>query len=276
MKLTELPIIVADCETTGLNKETDEVIELGCVRVNLEDRRHKILINQLIDPQRSIPPESSGVNGISNAMVRGCPTWSEITPQLREIIGPDVLVVCHNAFFDAAFLKRGLSEDDHPIAWIDTLRLVRHAWPKIGNHKLGTMCYALNIKTLDKVVGYEEYEPHRAAYDAFATANILCEAIEELEIETVDQLIEWSDKPALLHYCPLFKYRDCTWNHVPKHYLTWAHSCRFEGDLGYTIDYWVMKYEELAAKNQADQAAAIKDRAQAPTRARRHYQSLEH
>ena len=252
-------IICFDCETTGLDHDRDEIIEVAAVRVDIVNRHHEVLLNQLVNPEMWIPPESSGVNNITNEMVRGQPTWVDVQPLIRELLNPNMLALAHNAFFDSKFVMRGITELEHrPLEWIDTLRLVRHGWPNVSNHKLTTMIHALDIDTLDNVSEYQHLEAHRAAYDAYATCNILCEAIEKLEINSVEDLVKVSNKPALMHNCPLFKYKDQPWEKVPYSYLKWAHGCNFDGDLGYTVNYYLMRIEKIRHNNAKRQLLELK------------------
>ena len=66
---------VADTETTGVNVD-DKVVEVGWIEI---DENFNIIsqVESLIDPERFISPESSGIHGLVNADVENSPTIEE-------------------------------------------------------------------------------------------------------------------------------------------------------------------------------------------------------
>ncbi len=94
-----------DLETTGL-KKTDRVIEVGLI-----DAQGRVLFSTLVNPGQPIPPESSAINGITDADVADAPAWEGIKPRLGRLLANRV-IVAHNAKFEAKFLPA-----DWPIAW---------------------------------------------------------------------------------------------------------------------------------------------------------------
>lgn len=88
-----------DTETTGV-RSTAEVIEI-C----LLDHTGEVLLDSLVRPRLSIPPESTKVHGIDNGMVANAPTWVELWPQVQAIIENRPLGI-YNADFDLRLLKQ--------------------------------------------------------------------------------------------------------------------------------------------------------------------------
>jgi len=71
-----------DTETTGLSPASgDAVVEIAIV-----DSGGRAVLNTLVDPGRNIPWQATNVHGITNDMVRGRPTLSQLMPQIRQII----------------------------------------------------------------------------------------------------------------------------------------------------------------------------------------------
>ncbi|MDE5654698.1 MAG: hypothetical protein K2I46_03725, partial [Clostridia bacterium] len=68
--------VVFDLETTGLNTETDDIIELGAVK--LEEGKIVEYYNTLVDPKRSIPEGASKVNNIYDADVKNAPYIEDV------------------------------------------------------------------------------------------------------------------------------------------------------------------------------------------------------
>ncbi len=88
-----------DTETTGLD-ERAEIVELAVVNVEGE-----ALIDTLIKPTSLIPPEATGLHGISNEMVAAAPDWYDIYPKVRSLLcGRNI--IAYNAPFDARMLAQ--------------------------------------------------------------------------------------------------------------------------------------------------------------------------
>lgn len=85
-----MDFVVLDLETTGLDCQRDEIIEIGGVRIS-----HGILCEEfatLIQPKRSIPEKITWLTGIDDEMVRGMPEFSQVLPQLESFLAGAVLV----------------------------------------------------------------------------------------------------------------------------------------------------------------------------------------
>src|SRR3954471_23987129 len=95
-------IAFVDLETTGTAPTGDRITEIGIVRV--EDGELVEEWSSLVNPERSIPEEIQALTGITNAMVRGKPTFSEIRREVMERLEGH-LFIAHNARFDYGFLK---------------------------------------------------------------------------------------------------------------------------------------------------------------------------
>ena len=176
--LEDAAFVVLDFETTGLNPNMDEIIEIGAVR--LERGKEVGEFSQLIDPGRAIPEKVVELTGINSAMLAGQPTLAEVFPKFAEFLEGAVLVA-HNASFDMAFLRRAFQrfgrELDAPI--LDTLALARNAYKELRNHKLGTVCKHLDVSLKNA---------HRAVHDARATGLVLLKTLERLNVARLDDI----------------------------------------------------------------------------------------
>ena len=96
---------VLDTETTGLSARTDEIIEIGIVKV----RDNKIVdrYSQLIKPKKKISRFITDLTGITNEMVKGKPSILEVEDEFLSFIGSDI-IIGHNTSFDIRF-QSGLS-----------------------------------------------------------------------------------------------------------------------------------------------------------------------
>ena len=183
--LTGYRVLGFDLETTGLNPRSDRIVQYALIGSDV-DGSH---INQtaLVNPRRSIPPESSRVHGITDEDVKGESEFSEHLPELIKLIS-DAVIVGHNVSrFDWRFLElecmRAGFEVPVPRAIIDTLTLARKL--KIpGRHALGSLCarYDINIA-----------RAHSADADAGATLLLLWSMMQSHPKEFRGELDELQD-----------------------------------------------------------------------------------
>ena len=186
----EASYVVFDIETTGLKAATDEITEIGAVKI--ENGRITDRFSQLINPGRPIPPRITELTGITDEMVADMPSIEEVLPKFLEFC-IDCVVVAHNAGFDTGFIRQksarcGLKFNNKIV---DTLRLSRELFPENAKHTLDAVA-----KRLD--VSLENH--HRAVDDAEATAEIFLKFMQiikernretgEINIDTKPELIK--------------------------------------------------------------------------------------
>jgi DNA polymerase-3 subunit epsilon len=105
---TELkPALFVDVETTGLDHQNDEIIELAMVpfRYGTDGEIYEMgdVFQAFNQPRKPISPEITRLTGITNEMVVG----KAIDPSEVEAFAKDaVLVLAHNAAFDRRFIER--------------------------------------------------------------------------------------------------------------------------------------------------------------------------
>ncbi|MFC3616659.1 exonuclease domain-containing protein [Lutimaribacter marinistellae] len=166
-KLSDLCFVVFDTETTGLLPHKDEIVQIGAVRV----LRGRIIegeeLNTLVDPGRPIPPASTKVHRITDAMVAGAPDIAEAGRAFHQFAN-DAVIVAHNAPFDMAFLRRHAGRIgvnwDHPI--LDTVLVSAVLFGAGETHTLDALCDRLEVEIPQAL-------RHTALGDARATAEVL-------------------------------------------------------------------------------------------------------
>lgn len=94
-----------DTETTGLSPARGDAI----VEVAIVDSNGQAVLDTLVNPNRSIPWYATKVHGITDEMVRGRPTLSQLMPKIRQIISNKVVVI-YNSSFDTPFFPGRLKE----------------------------------------------------------------------------------------------------------------------------------------------------------------------
>jgi DNA polymerase III subunit epsilon len=163
--------IVFDTETTGLDKNSDRVIEIGAVElVNRfsTGRRFHVFIN----PQgKQVHPDAERIHGINNAQLADKPVFADIVDGFLDFIDGAKLVA-HNASFDTEFINAEFTRLELPLVEqsivIDTLLLARRKHP-MGPNSLDGLCKRYNIDN-----------SHRTLHGALLDAELLAEVYLEL------------------------------------------------------------------------------------------------
>ncbi|MCR9125825.1 MAG: 3'-5' exonuclease [Rhodobacteraceae bacterium] len=170
--LRDLTFMVFDSETTGLNPETDAVVQLGAVRVVNGRIVPGEVFETLVDPGRPIPAAATRVHGIGDDMVRGAPDMAHACAALHAF-ARGATIVAHNAPFDMAFVHRetGVSFDN-PV--LDTVHLSAVVFGGSADHTLDAICDRLSIEIPEAL-------RHTALGDAMATAQALVAMLPVLE-----------------------------------------------------------------------------------------------
>lgn len=153
--------VVLDVETTGLDPNQDQIIEIAAVR--LEKGQITGQLHTLVNPGRPIPPYIQKLTGINDAMVREAPRLTEILPGLLDFMS-EAIPAGHNGSFDLAFLNRALGTTAWHRPLLDTLTLSRILYPCLPSYRL---------EFLSQKFSLEVTEHHRALGDVLATVQLL-------------------------------------------------------------------------------------------------------
>jgi len=172
--LSQLTFVAFDVETTGLDSQTDKIVQVGAVRF---DRRGAgETYEQLVNPGRRVPEEALAIHGITDAMLAAGPPMREVLPRVVRFFGDSVLVA-HNAqfdigFFEAAFAEAGVEPPPNPI--LCTRELAHRIFPGLPDYKLTTLVRVLNIRA---------GRHHRALADASCDAEIFRRCLDHIDSE---------------------------------------------------------------------------------------------
>lgn len=188
LPLKQLDMVVFDTETTGLKlRSGDSIISIGACRI-LQGR---LLANerfeQLVNPGRPIPPESTQIHGLTDLDVQKSPPLTIVLPRFRSFVGQAILVA-HNAAFDLLALNQQAQEAgvtfNMPV--LDTLLLSRAIDPDFEGHGLDALAERFQIQIPQGL-------RHTALGDAQATAELLLYLLPRLEargITTLDEALK--------------------------------------------------------------------------------------
>jgi DNA polymerase III subunit epsilon len=164
--LSGMDLVVVDVETTGLLPETATIIEIGAVRLRGAQVTGEFF--SLVDPATPIPPDITGLTGITDAMVSQAP-GAPVALASFLTFATGCVLVAHNAPFDLGFLTSGCRSsgiDWPPAAVLDTAVLARLmlSADQVPDCKLATLAGFFAARTVPS---------HRALADARATADVL-------------------------------------------------------------------------------------------------------
>lgn len=174
----DLPIVVFDFETTGLDVRTSRIIEIGAVK--FVGQKEVARFSQLVDPGVKLHKDITQITGIDDAMLLGQPKMQQVLPAFHEFLMGS-LCVAHNAEFDVGMLfhesyRLGITCDYTVLC---TLKLSR-ALVKIERR---------NLDALAAHFGLEFESRHRSIGDILVTAQVLWRILSEHpELSTMGSL----------------------------------------------------------------------------------------
>ncbi|OGN62152.1 MAG: DNA polymerase III subunit epsilon [Chlamydiae bacterium RIFCSPHIGHO2_12_FULL_49_11] len=201
--------IYYDTETTGVKADKDRIIEIAFYDATLQKK-----YCTFIDPKMPIPPESSQISGITDAMVRGAPAFHEVIDAMLEFCSGDAYLIAHNNdAFDFFFLQEEFKRTERQLPeykYIDTLKWARRYRPDLPKHSL---------QYLREVYQVGERTAHRALDDVMVLFEIFTHMIGDLPIMTAYELLY--SRSFLIRYMPFGKYKGKPLEEIPKHYLKW-------------------------------------------------------
>ncbi|MGV3456950.1 3'-5' exonuclease [Sphingomonas sp.] len=141
--LSMLPerFVIFDFETTGLNPDSHEIIEIGAIRANRDSDMHETFQTFVI-PQGRISARITEITGINREMVKrdGLPLDQALS-EFRAFVG-DLPLIAYNAEFDDGFLKsacRRIEAESFANEVCCALKMARRAWPGRRSYKLAEL-----------------------------------------------------------------------------------------------------------------------------------------
>ena len=172
--LLESVFVAFDFETTGLNPESDSIIEIGAVKFKLD----KVIdtYETLVNPEKPIPETASKISGIVDKMVWDKPVIRDILPDFLDYFDDSVLIA-HNISFDIGFLNKAAKKMGmHPVdnVMIDTCSFARKV---LKGH------FSYSLQNLAKQYKIDTSRAHRALDDAK-----LCVELFKIELKNTDKI----------------------------------------------------------------------------------------
>lgn len=183
-----LSCVICDVETTGLDPQKDEIIEIALLR--LENGEISGHFHSLVRPGGPIPPFIRRLTGLDELTLAGAPALPEILPAVLSFIGRSPLLG-HHISFDRDFLQvasgKTLSNELY-----DTRELARILLPTAPSYRLSSLC---------RLLGIRQEAPHRALSDTLATASLYrfllkrAAGLENTVLATLARLLQQASSP---------------------------------------------------------------------------------
>lgn len=164
--------IVLDTETTGLDPaDGHRIVEIGCVEL-IDHVPTGATFQRYLNPDRTVPPESERVHGLSDAFLADKPRFAVVACELVDFLG-DAPLVIHNASFDLKFLNAEFARIPHPpiplARAIDTIEIAKNKFPG-ARYSLDELCRRFGIDLSGR-------QKHGALLDAELTARVYLELV---------------------------------------------------------------------------------------------------
>lgn len=154
--------VVFDTETTGLDPESDDIVQLSAVK--FKNLKAVETWNTYLDPRCNISESASLVNGITDEMVKDAPKINQVAEDFFGFVG-NAPIVGYNIKFDLSFMWCAGIDLITGRDIYDVMLSAYVLFPKgtIPNRKLTTIAEALGIS----------FDAHDSLEDSLATGEVL-------------------------------------------------------------------------------------------------------
>lgn len=164
-------VCIIDTETTGLDTDVCEIIELGYQIVEFDSHGNFFQVlaarNYLQEPKGEISAEVTKVTGLTLKDVKGHSIpWQEVEKELADV----QLCVAHNASFDRPVLERYSEVFVNKIWGCSVAQIDWFTLADVGSRSQEFLCWK---------VGQFYYGAHRALDDVQALTELLAQPISE-------------------------------------------------------------------------------------------------
>lgn len=170
-------IVVFDCETTGTDRVTDQIIEL-CIQRGLEDDAPSEVWR--VRPSVAIHPGAQAVHGISMADLVDCPSFGAVADAIIAVFAEADVIVGYNLTFDIDMLQAELARLGRPAIDFSTKQIV-------DPFRLWQQCEPRSLQHAHlRFVGNGFAAAHSASADVAATGRVLAGMLREFKLDGQD------------------------------------------------------------------------------------------
>lgn len=132
--------VLFDIETTGLDTENDQIIEISALKIESGDVADEF--STLVNPGVHIPYMATSINGITDDMVADAPDTKTALKDFLDFAGDAVLTGHNIDRFDLMFIRRDVTNllgreirNEH----LDTLVIARRFLPHLASRSLESL-----------------------------------------------------------------------------------------------------------------------------------------
>ena len=170
-------VLIIDTETTGLDENKDEVLEIGCILFHVSSRSVLSQVSFLLPVSTN---EAEYVNGISAEVTNIDQPWQDGLNFFLKLVDYSDLIVAHNVEFDRKWFGKGrlpkLEKN-----WICSLEDINWSFQKSLKSRPSVTDLALSFSI-------PVWNLHRALSDCFYISEVFkkCNNLEELLLKATE------------------------------------------------------------------------------------------
>ncbi len=172
-------ILILDTETTGLDENKDEIIEIGCILFHVTS---KSVLSQVSFLFPVISNEAEHVNGISAEVSNVKQPWEDGLKFFLKLVDCSDFIVAHNVDFDKKWFGKGRLPKLEK-KWICSLEDINWSFQKNLKNRPSVTDLALSFSI-------PVWSLHRALSDCFYISEVFkkCENLEQLLIKATEPM----------------------------------------------------------------------------------------
>ena len=181
------PLCVFDLETTGINVVHDRIVEICIIKVNIDNT--EITKVWRINPTIPIPEVTTAIHGITDEMVKDCPTFQEQAKEILTFIKNCDLAGFNSNKFDIPllaeeFLRADVEIDMHKVYAVDVQNIFHQKEQRNLSAALRFYCDT------------ELVNAHNAEADVRATLDVLKAQLDRYDDlpKNIGELAEYSKR----------------------------------------------------------------------------------
>ena len=170
-------ILILDTETTGLDENKDEVIEIGCILFHVAS---KSVLSQLSFLLPVLTNEAEHINGISPEITKIDQPWEYGLNLFLKLVDCSDLIVAHNVDFDRKWFGRGKLPEISK-KWVCSLEDIDWSFQKTLKTRPSVTALALSFSI-------PVWSLHRALSDCYYLSEVFkkCDNLEDLLLKATE------------------------------------------------------------------------------------------
>ncbi len=170
-------VLIIDTETTGLDENKDEVLEIGCILFHVSSRSVLSQVSFLLPVSTN---EAEYVNGISAEVTNIDQPWQDGLDFFLKLVDYSDLIVAHNVEFDRKWFGKGRLPKLEK-KWICSLEDINWSFQKSLKSRPSVTDLALSFSI-------PVWNLHRALSDCFYISEVFkkCNNLEELLLKATE------------------------------------------------------------------------------------------